>query len=122
MKKAATVFLFVAGLCVASTSPGPSLPIKSGDYKFSHRFAEHPSLSSIRLNVRISGSHVTVENPIASDPFPAGVLDEGTLMWHAATKQWIIGNEESDKFAEDVRGCSEGPAVIDLVAKVYWTC
>ena len=98
------------------------MPLPSGDYEFTHRFAEHPSIESIRLNVRITGLHVVVINPKASDPFPAGVLDEGTLMWHAASKQWIIGQRETDRSRHDVGGCTGGPAVIDLERKVYWTC
>ena len=43
-------------------------------------------------------------------------------MWHAASQQWIIGHEASDKSVSDVGGCSNGPETVDLVNKVYWTC
>ena len=119
MKILAVALLSLAG-CMAA--PDPPTPIASGEYEFTHRFAEHPTIPSIRLTVRVNGSHVVVVNPKASDPFPAGVLDEGTLMWHAASEQWIIGREEADRSLSDVGGCSGGPEVIDLENRVYWTC
>ena len=119
MKMVAISFLLMAGCSASSVS---SVPIPSGNYVFSHRFAEQPNMQSIQVNVRINGFHVVVENPKASDPFPAGVLDEGTLMWHAASEQWIIGQEETDLSLRDVGGCSDGPSVIDLARRIYWTC
>ena len=119
MKTIAVALLGLAG-CVAASEP--PVPIASGEYTFTHRFAEHPTIAGIRLEVRIDGAHVVVVNPKASGPFPAGVLDEGTLMWHAATEQWIVGHEEADSSLPDVGGCSGGPQVIDLENRVYWTC
>lgn len=119
MKLLAFALLGLAGLAQASDPP---IPLPSGEYAFTHRFAEHPGLSSLRLTVRIDGAHVVVLNPKASDPFPEGILDEGTLMWHAASEQWIIGREEADRSRDDVGGCSGGPEVIDLEDRVYWTC
>lgn len=111
--------LALAGCLAASDPP---IPLSSGDYEFTHRFAEQPGIESMRLNVHVDGAHVIVVNPVASPPFPAGVLDEGTLMWHAATGQWIIGHEESDRTLRDVGACSGGPEVIDLQKRIYWTC
>jgi hypothetical protein len=114
------MMLACAGAC--STAPDPPLPIGPGEYEFTHRFAEHPSMASIRVIVRIDGRQIVVVNPAAADPFPAGVMDEGTLMWHAGSGQWIIGRRASDRSLRDVGGCSGGPEVIDLANKVYWTC
>ena len=114
---ALTVF---ASACLGESEP--QLPLPSGQYVFQHRFAEHPEISSIRLDVTIKDAHITVINPTASDPFPAGVLSEGMLIWHAPSKQWIIGQQASDRLARDVGGCSDGPEVVDLENKTYWTC
>lgn len=100
----------------------PKLPLPSGQYVFQHRFAEDPQFPSIRVQVKISGSRIVVVNPRASATFAAGTLAEGRLMWHAASRQWIIGNDPTDKSAEEVGGCSDGPEVVDLVRKIYWTC
>ena len=54
--------------------------------------------------------------------FSRGVIAEGELTWHARSRQWIIGVESADKDADEVGGCSDGPEVVDLVARVYWTC
>ena len=105
-----------------SEANAPTVPLESGEYVFQHRFAEQPSIPSIKLQVTVDGSRITVVNPTASDPFPTGTLAEGQIMWHAASQQWIIGHEDSDKLASDVGGCSDGPEVIDLVNKIYWTC
>lgn len=119
MKLLSVAILGVAGCTSASDPP---IPLPSGEYEFAHRFAEQPSVPSIRLTVRIDGAHVVVVNEKASDPFPAGVLDEGTLMWHAASARWIIGLDEADRSLRDVGGCSGGPEVIDLQYRIYWTC
>ena len=120
MKHSLLLSAFFIASCSAASDP--PIPTASGKYMFQHRFAEHPSMSSIPLNVTIDGSHIVVANPTASDPFPAGILAEGELMWHAASGQWIIGHKESDRSIQDVGGCSDGPEVVDLAAKIYWTC
>ena len=121
--KHSLVLMAAAILASACSAAGdPQIPLASGQYVFQHRFAEHPTIPSIQLHVTITDSHIVVVNPTASDPFPAGVLAEGQLMWHTASKQWVIGNEASDKMAQDVGGCSDGPDVVDLADKIYWTC
>jgi hypothetical protein len=50
------------------------------------------------------------------------IFDEGILMRHRKTKQWIIGQSKKDIDAQEVGGCSEGPRVIDLKKKVIWNC
>ncbi len=119
MKTSAVALLALAGCHAAS---GPPIPLPSGEYEFTHRFAEQPNISGFRLTVLINGANVVVMNPKASDPFPAGAIDEGTLMWHAATEQWVIGHEPADRSVHDVGGCSGGPEVIDLQNRIYWTC
>jgi hypothetical protein len=74
------------------------------------------------VDVLIAGPHVTVINPGANDGFPEGVIAEGTLAWHAPSRQWIIANDPSDATVAEVGGCSGGPDVIDLGHRVYWTC
>lgn len=119
MKIVSVALLFLVG---CSTASDPPIPLQSGDYVFTHRFAEHPTIESIRVNVRIAGSRIAVVNPVASAPFPAGLLSEGKLMWHSASQQWIIGRQEADRELRDVGGCSSGPEVVDLVKRVYWSC
>jgi len=110
----------LAGVIGGAAQPSP--PLATGQYTFEHRFAEHPSLSSIRLVATIRGTRIVLVNPRASDPFPAGVIAEGDLMWHSASGQWIIGQSPADKAAAEVGGCSDGPPVIDLTARIFWTC
>jgi hypothetical protein len=100
----------------------PKLPILPGQYAFRHKFSEQPDMQSIPLVARISGRHIILINEVQSSVFPKGVIAEGTLMWHAKSGQWIIGEDESDRQAEDVGGCSDGPDVVDLEHQIYWTC
>jgi hypothetical protein len=100
----------------------PPLPIKSGDYTFQHRDAEFPDAPGFPVKVLIRGRRITVFNPQARNQIPAGVIDRATLMWHAATGQWILGYRAADREAPEVGGCSDGPNVIDFAARVIWTC
>lgn len=112
--------LFLALLTACSNEP--ELPIKPGAYRFQHKFAEHPSMPSIGVAVVIEGRRIRVVNELGTSVFPKGILAEGILLWHPGSRQWIIGESQSDREAVDVGGCSDGPEVIDLVGKVYWTC
>ena len=122
MKRSLVLAVAMTLTSACSAENDPAVPLAPGQYDFQHRFAEHPTIPSIKLQVTISGSHIVVVNPTASDPFPAGTLAEGRLMWHTATQQWIIGHEPSDKSTSDVGGCSDGPETVDLVNRIYWTC
>jgi hypothetical protein len=98
------------------------LPIKNGDYQFQHKYAEHPHLKSIHFLVKIRGSHIAVSNAERSDVFPIGLIEEGTLMFHVGGQEWIISTSPNDIKAKEVGGCSDGPNVVDLIKKIYWTC
>lgn len=87
-----------------------------------HRFAEHPSIAGGEVVVRIRGRHIAVINEGETAAFPRGLIEEGTLLWHAKTRQWVIGADPSDRDAVAVGGCTGGPTVIDLERKTYWTC
>lgn len=116
------VLIALLSATAQAADPTPPLPLKPGRYTFQHRFAEHPGMNSIKLTAKISGDHIVLVNRTRSEAFPKGVVSEGTLMWHAASKQWIIGKQASDRLAEEVGGCTDGPEVVDLKKKIYWTC
>jgi len=120
MSRFLAILLVLTAGC--SSSAEPAVPLGQGEYTFQHRFAEHPTMPSFQLKARISGNRIVLTNPAPSGPFPAGVLAERELMWHPGSKQWIIGQKASDRTLQDVGGCSDGPEVVDLVGKIYWTC
>jgi len=105
-----------------SAPTDPPLPISSGRYTFQHRFAEHPGMRSMALNAVIQGRRIRITNPRATDVFPRGLLAEGELAWHARSGSWIIAGTPEDVEAAEVGGCSEGPEVVDLINRIYWTC
>ncbi|HEY1137241.1 MAG TPA: hypothetical protein VGE64_07110 [Xanthomonadaceae bacterium] len=111
-------------LCLLPLALGAAerLPIRNGEYAFRHRSAEHPNLPAHPLVARITGTRIVLLNRKASSVFPIGVVAEGDLMWHAASKQWILGKDAADRTAEEVGGCSDGPEVVDVKKRVYWTC
>ena len=120
MKLSLVLIVLAAGATKAGERPSPTLP--SGDYTFEHRFAEHPTIPSVALVARIDAGHITLVNEDASGVFDVGVVAEGTLMWHARSGRWIIAQQPSDREAIEVGGCSDGPEVIDLQQRIYWTC
>lgn len=111
----------LAASSVAAVS-APRQPIHSGQYTFQHKFVEQPTIQSISLTAKITEYHIELINELQSDIFPKGVIAEGILMWHSKSRQWIIGHRNSDRYAKDVGGCSDGPEVVDLQQKIYWTC
>jgi hypothetical protein len=118
----ALIVLIALATASAALAGEPKLPIRPGQYAFRHQFAEQPEVPSIPLVARISGRHIVLINEVQSNVFPKGVIAEGTLMWHAESAQWIIGENKSDRYAEEVGGCSGGPEVVDLEHRIYWTC
>jgi hypothetical protein len=100
---------------------GAPPPIRDGEYTFQHRFAEHPSIPSV-AQVRFGNGRVVVTNTTPGTPFPMGVVAEGQLLWNGRVGQWIIARTPADQDATEVGGCSDGPEVIDLEKRVYWTC
>ncbi len=116
------LFVLIISLFVAVNGFTKDIAISDGEYVFQHKFAEHPNMPSIQLNVIVKGVLVTVINADDSEIFPLGIIDQGELFWHKGSEQWIIVSFPEDKDAKEVGGCSAGPSVIDLKEKVYWTC
>jgi hypothetical protein len=111
-------------LCLLPLAVGAAerLPLRDGEYAFRYRSAEHPNLPPHPLVAHITGTRIVLINRKSSSVFPLGVIAECELMWHAASKQWILGHDPVDRTAEEVGGCSDGPEVVDLKERVYWTC
>ena len=121
MRTAEAIFLFLT--MIDSHAAEPPLPISSGKYELGLRFAEHPTIiSTTRFVATIDGYHITVRNEGNTDVYPAGLIVEGTLMWHPSSQQWIIGETDADRHADDVGGCGGGPPVVDLIKLEYWDC
>ena len=113
---------FLLATTLAACASQPALPIAPGVYRFEQRFTEQPSMPGTELKATIDGRRIQLVNVGNSRVFPLGVIEDGVLLWHARSRQWIIGSVPGDARAEEVGGCSDGPAVVDLVARIYWTC
>lgn len=101
---------------------GAPPPIPDGEYTFHHRFAEHPTMPSVDMQVRFHDGRTTVTNTTPASPFPVGVIADGVLLWNGKRGTWIIGRTPADRDATEVGGCSDGPEVVDLEQRIYWTC
>ena len=122
---AATPLLALAvatALPTTAQAQDPKLPLPPGRYTFEHRFAEQPRLPHAKVLVIIRKRTIQVINTQAHPPFPKGVIAQGRLVWNQPTGQWIIGEGAGDRTATEVGGCSDGPEVVDLVKRIYWTC
>jgi hypothetical protein len=114
----------LALISVSAVAAEQKMPLKDGEYIFEHKYAEaeQHNIKSISLIVTIREYHIVVTNKDRFEVFPKGVIEEGTLMWHSKSGQWIIGTSPSDKDADEAGGCTDGPMVIDLEKRIYWTC
>ena len=122
-KSATSVFALAALLALPpAVLADPKVPLAPGRYPFEHRFAEGGGLHAKVVVVIRSRQRIQVINTEAHPPFPKGVIAQGRLMWHGASQQWIIGETPADRQASEVGGCSEGPDVVDLGKRIYWTC
>lgn len=79
-------------------------------------------MRSIELRVHIRGLKIRVYNDQGSALFPRGVISEGVLTWHPVSGQWFIAETPEEEHASEVGGCSDGPFVVDLVRRIFWTC
>ena len=122
MRRVGAIIAVVGAVLSGTARADQSLPVKSGDYTFQHRDAEFPDSPGFPVKVSIQGHKVTVTNAKPHGPIPIGVIERATLMWHAKTKQWILGHSDTDREAPEVGGCSTGPNVVDFKTRMIWTC
>ncbi|HEY7642249.1 MAG TPA: hypothetical protein VH814_21125 [Steroidobacteraceae bacterium] len=122
MKPKALLLASLVAICVCGHADEVPLPIADGHYTFLVRFAEHLTMTGGQLDVAIRGRHIVITSKPKASVFPTGLVVEGILLWHAPSKQWIIGETEADAAIEDVGGCTGGPVVVDLERKEFWTC
>ena len=119
-----TLVVVLASLSVPACSPadGPEVPLKSGAYQFQWKDAEFPNSDGFPVRVEIADKRMRIINERTHRGVPIGELDDGELMWHANSSQWILGHAEADRLAPSVGGCDADPFVVDFEARVIWTC
>jgi hypothetical protein len=98
---------------------------KDGTYTYSIAFAEWGGKSpGATCTVVIKGDSIKIiHNGKGNLTGKKGdIIDEGIIMKHKKTGNWIIGHDKKDKDAEEIGGCSEGTAIIDFKRKRFWSC
>lgn len=102
---------------------GGTPAIGSGEHAFVERFAEHPLMPGTPVVAIVDGRHIRIEDRRRPPEYPEDrVIAEGELAWHAGDRNWIIAVDPGDASATEVGGCSDGPEIVDLVTREYWTC
>ena len=117
-------FLFIYLLFLVCFHTRAQIP-KDGTYTYKIAFAEWGGKSlGATCTVKIKGNSIKIiHNGKGNLTGNKGdILDEGIIMKHSKTGQWIIGHSRKDKNAKEVGGCSEGPSVIDFKHKKWWSC
>lgn len=74
-----------------------------------------------KVEVQIKGDSIFVRNYQGLSGEKGELIDSGILIKHKSGK-WIIAKSISDKYADEIGGCSGGPAIIDLENKKFWLC
>jgi len=113
------------GYTIISFPTEQSLIIKDGTHCFSIAFDEWDGQSlGTTCNVVIKGDsvHVLHDGTGALTGKKGDVLEAGILMKHTRTGNWIIGHTVDDVNAKEIGGCGEGPTIIDLKRRIFWTC
>jgi hypothetical protein len=120
-----TLLLLIAVFGAGCTAQMDAVPIASGDYKFAVKDAEFDGrIPSGDVILKIRGRHVIVTSGRRASVFPDGLVEEGELMWHASSGQWIIGMSAADAVAPDSGDvCApDGRVVLDFEHHFYWMC
>lgn len=102
-----------------------SLVIDDGTYVFSVAFDEWGGKSlGTTCTVIINRDSVRVLHDGTGNLSgnKGDVLEAGVLMKHKRTGKWIIGHRAEDVNAKEIGGCGEGPTIIDLRRRIFWTC
>ncbi|HIP49299.1 MAG TPA: hypothetical protein EYG92_10095 [Lutibacter sp.] len=78
----------------------------------------------IMVTVTVTGNRIVIvyEGEDLSYIKKGDILEDGLLLKHKATGDWIIGRKEEDIFAELIGGCTDGPRIIDLLNGFYYFC
>jgi hypothetical protein len=97
----------------------------NGTYTYAIAFAEWQGKSlGSTCTVIIKGDSVKVihDGKGTLSGNKGDIIDQGVMMKHTRTGNWIIAHNPEDKDAEEVGGCSDGPSVIDFKRKKFWRC
>jgi hypothetical protein len=117
------VALFCMGASGCRGAKEPRVPLEPGTYQFQWKDAEFASSDGFPVRVEIAAKRLRIINEREHREVPIGELDDGELMWHAQSRQWILGHAETDKLAASVGGCDGAdPFVVDFETRVIWTC
>lgn len=123
MRRILIGLLLVASACFGADDP--KFPLPSGRHTFQWRDAEFPQGPGFQVTVAVSGLRIEVLNDRGTRRgVPAGTLAQGTAMWHATLRKWIIGEKPTDRLAPGAGGCNgeEDPLVIDIEKREIWSC
>jgi len=96
-----------------------------GNYIYDIAYAEWQGQSmGEKVLVIIKGNAIKIisEGNPSMTAKKGDLLDQGVLIKHNVTGDWLISSDPSDANLEAYGDCVGSPMVIDFKAKKYWTC
>jgi hypothetical protein len=120
MKKSALFFLgFCISFSIYSQKP------KSGTYTYSISFEEWEGKSlGATCTVIINKDSIKIIHSGKGDLTGKNgdILDQGIIMKHKKSGNWIVAYSPNDIYAKEIGGCTGGPTIISFKLKKWFTC
>ncbi|MCC1485387.1 hypothetical protein [Winogradskyella immobilis] len=96
--------------------------IPQGEFTYELYFTEFGGrMENLSVEIIITGNKIIVYNKEENPLIGGNVIVKGILLKHKSGK-WIIGKAKTDKNAEEIGGCSDGPTPINFETKIIQWC
>ena len=94
----------------------------NGEYLYSVEFAESGMITKNAVKIIINNSKIKIINNGILSGKKDEIIDEGFIMKHKKSGEWIIAHNEKDTLSKEIGGCSDGPLVINFKKKILFMC
>lgn len=116
------LLLFLMVSCKESGKKENEIPQGTFEYElFFSEFGQSPDALTASVDVIIKGNEIEVLQNDKTDLPGDKLIIKGILLKHKSG-MWVIGRKESDKDADEVGGCTDGPIPIDFEKKLIEWC
>lgn len=95
---------------------------KNGEYSYSVEFAESGMITKDAVTVLINNNQIKIINNGILSGKKGEIIEEGIIVKHKKSGEWIIAHNEKDALAKEIGGCSDGPLVINFKKMILFLC
>ena len=121
-KDSLQVFQNLYSADVHKYSKKDTFKIPQGKLEFKLQYSEFGErMNKKNCQVIIDGKKVIVKKYVDQNSSNNEIILEGILIKHKSGN-WIIGEKEEDKNAEEIGGCTGGPVLINFETKIIELC